>query len=277
MSTESKIPKLAQALHTAARRYCDQQYRYWTEQYYELMRSGGDRAGPNYTPAALDIFPRYNVLSAIRVEIERFDPDELHGFDETLELMHLAVGTATDEFTRRPINSIAADAMQAERDSLCTYLDSLTHEKLRTVEPLPYRRVLREDETKSAWGRLAARWYIEPGYWYPLAESSIPSLLVFNACSFQESVGDGLIQQLLRDHSVSRIWEFREFGPGYLMDPDLLSPHYNGAEGYWSSEQMDWIIYASHESSVTVGGWVIEEIKRKWPEWKEHLWKATWL
>jgi len=73
------------------------------------------------------------------------------------------------------------------------------------------------------------------------------------------------------------VWELREYGPEYTMDIELLDPIYNLAEGYWSSEQMDWIIYASHESSITVGGWMLDEIKEQWPAWSEYVWHGPFF
>ena len=68
-------------------------------------------------------------------------------------------------------------------------------------------------------------------------------------------------------------WELREGHElGYEMDTELLDLCYDGTEGYWTSESMDWLIYASHESSLTVAGeWLVAAIKARWPRWKEHL------
>ena len=46
----------------------------------------------------------------------------------------------------------------------------------------------------------------------------------------------------------------------------------NFSEGYWCDGAFDWIIYASHESSITIGGWLLPEIKKVWSNWKEGLW-----
>ncbi len=54
----------------------------------------------------------------------------------------------------------------------------------------------------------------------------------------------------------------------------LVEPHYNLAEGIWTSRSLDWIVYASHENSITVGGWMLAEVKRAWPEWECHIWKT---
>ena len=56
-----------------------------------------------------------------------------------------------------------------------------------------------------------------------------------------------------------------------------FSPYYNGAEGYWCSQDMDWIVYASHESSITIGGWLLDEVERVWPNWKERIWTTPFF
>ena len=38
-----------------------------------------------------------------------------------------------------------------------------------------------------------------------------------------------------------------------------------------------WIIYASHESSVTVGGWLLEEMQAIWPSWQERTWTSPFF
>ena len=46
-----------------------------------------------------------------------------------------------------------------------------------------------------------------------------------------------------------------------------LNPKYTGEEGSWSAPPWDRVLYASHESSITVGGqWLIEVVQSAWPE-----------
>ena len=89
------------ALHTAARRYCLQQFTYWCERYSEIVSERGYRR-PNggYTTEALATFPRYNILNAIRVEIERIYPARLGDLETTRALFILAGEIAEDHFTR---------------------------------------------------------------------------------------------------------------------------------------------------------------------------------
>jgi hypothetical protein len=42
----------------------------------------------------------------------------------------------------------------------------------------------------------------------------------------------------------------------------------------WCSEQMDWVLCASHESSIAVGGKrLVETIKHLWPDW--NFWTSS--
>ena len=132
--------------------------------------------------------------------------------------------------------------------------------------------MLSDDEAKRLWSRLRQAWQITDGYWYPLVESSNETVAAFQDGPFYEAVSSQLLQSILGAHGIERTWELREFGPEYEQDVALLNPYYNGAEGYWSSGELDWIVYASHENSVTVGGWLLEEIKSVWPTWNEKIW-----
>ncbi len=59
---------------------------------------------------------------------------------------------------------------------------------------------------------------------------------------------------------------------GGALAVSLLEPEYDGREGYWTSEGMDWLLYASHEGSITVAGdWLLEAVKSIWPAWRKHL------
>jgi hypothetical protein len=72
---------LAQALHATARRYCDEHYSRWARLYSKLPNHGRDADYYHYTKEALATFPRYNVLNAIRVELDRIDPTTLDNFE----------------------------------------------------------------------------------------------------------------------------------------------------------------------------------------------------
>ena len=123
------------ARHTAARRYCLERHAYWCQRYTEIVRHGEDRQsdGYHYTPQARP-HSRYNVLNAIRVELERIDPVKLTDVEETRNLLILAGETAQDDFTQKPIREIDERAMAEERCDYCRYLSGLKTADLSAVE-----------------------------------------------------------------------------------------------------------------------------------------------
>lgn len=78
---------------------------------------------------------------------------------------------------------------------------------------------------------------------------------------------------------MSRVWELRELETDTNKEIDLalLEPVYTGAEGYWTDASLDWLVYASHESSVTVAGErLLPELRRRWPDWRRHLYDSSY-
>ncbi|MGE5474957.1 MAG: hypothetical protein ACM3UU_12135, partial [Ignavibacteriales bacterium] len=91
-------------LHTAARRYCMDRYCYWNKQYDVLCKKGNDRKsdGYNYTDEALNVFPRYNIVNAILIEVEKFTPASFKSLDEAKELLKISGEIAETIFTKPP-------------------------------------------------------------------------------------------------------------------------------------------------------------------------------
>jgi len=265
----------AQALHCAARQYCNQQYAFWCDEYSRVPNKGRAADGYNYSPKALDTFPRYNMINAIRVEVERIDPATLIDFEEAKRSVVNAGSQADDDFTRSSICEIDAAAMDDEREKFCRFVDSLTEEDVTSVDPISYRRVLGSEEASAVWAGLAERWNIsQRSYWYPLIEFSHTNVVAYDAESFHNAVPAHAIVRNLHKLGVERVWELREFGPEYEQDIELLDPYYNGAEGFWTSAGFNWIIYASHESSITVGGELLDFVRQSCPKWNSHRWNT---
>src|SRR5258708_550196 len=69
------------ALHTAARRYCQQRFSDWIQTYKDLQSKQKWQVndlfqpGWDYSEKAYRTFPRYRVARAIQVEVERLKPD----------------------------------------------------------------------------------------------------------------------------------------------------------------------------------------------------------
>src|SRR5207253_8911353 len=124
-------------------------------------------------------------------------------------------------------------------------------------------------ESKEGWDKYGPIWgIVETYYWVTLGECEGKDVEAFQAPYFDEEIGPEKLRAMLQSHGVERVWELREYVPEYELELSAFEPYYNLAEGYWCSEQMDWILYASHESSITIGGeWLLREVKDIWPGW----------
>ena len=153
----------------------------------------------------------------------------------------------------------------------------MSEEELYAAKNLPYKRVLSDEEIAELTVSLSSKWCVPAGYWYPLAEKSHEHIEAYQDRHFLENFPAEKLHQILRSHNISRVFELREYGPCYELDCELFDPSYNGAEGYWVSSNLDWIIYASHESSITIGGWLLEEVKKVWPNHSSHVWRTPFF
>ncbi len=263
---------LIEKLHAAARRYCIDKHNYWTKQYNKIIGTGQARDGRIYTSDALSIFPRYIVLNAILVEIEKFTPQDFSTLEEAKVLISMSGDSAEDIYTKAQNSPIAENAIREERKAFVHFIQTLSEEELDKVEPMSYRRVIKRSEKQQIWAELKKVWNIQGSYWFPLSEQNLPNIIAFQEKYIEEEVGVGMLRSLLMKHGITRVWELREYGPEYEMELADFNPSYNGAEGYWCSQDMKWIIYASHEGSITIGGWLLEDVKSVWPNWNERIW-----
>ncbi len=42
-------------------------------------------------------------------------------------------------------------------------------------------------------------------------------------------------------------------------------------ELWWTDKDATFVIYASHESSITLGGWILDEVTAAWPLWANRV------
>ncbi|MFA7004261.1 MAG: hypothetical protein WC429_09510 [Verrucomicrobiia bacterium] len=263
----------AHQLHNAARKYCIDRYAHWCAEYQKLSERGRARIGSGYSDEAYDIFPRYNVLSAILTEIERIDSDDLPDYSALSDLLILAGHTASSPFTEKPHSNIEAAAIADERLKFAAAVQGFTLDSLAKIPMLPYRRVLSSKEVVPLWEQAKQRWAADGSYFYPLAERTDASLWAFDAAAFHREFPPKRLQDILRSWGIKRLYELREYGANnYLLSTDAWDPAYDGAEGFWFTSSFDWIMYASHEGSITTGGTLTDVILSEWKASYQHQW-----
>lgn len=268
---------LIKGLHDQIRRYCIDNHLLWSKKYGELARGGRERIGNGYTKEALDIFPRYVLLEKVLIEIERYVPEDFSTLDEAKHIFRSIVVDARNGSLKANENEIESRAICDELSAVYKLIDDTSEKELLLVEPLFYRRVLSEKESDLIWQNPSSRWGISDQYWYPLSMDRPDNTEAFQDSHFEKEVGPVTIRNILVSHGINNIYEFREFGANYHLELSVFEPYYNGAEGYWCDETYSWVFYASHESSITVSGWVLQEIQAAWPNWKDRVWTTPFF
>lgn len=214
------------------------------------------------------------MLDAILAQLEQSDGTEFAAVEEAHKKILSAVWNAQSLFTENK-EGIFQQTAAAERQALADYLDKKAAEGKVRVSPLPYRRTLSEVERTLLWEDLREKWGIGD-FWYPLTDAKPADTEAFMDDYFAAEVGIEALKAILRARGIERIFELREFdhSPEYQLDIEGFNPAYTiNGEGYWFAADMDWVIYASHENSITIAGeWLLEEIKKIWPGWEERRW-----
>ncbi|GIE88914.1 hypothetical protein [Actinoplanes regularis] len=256
------------SLHCATRRYLIDRYDVLTRRYTERVH--GDT-----NPEAKRIYPRYNLVADILDQVERLDPDNLPGMESLTGVLLRAAEV------EQPSDSSAADdiegrAVQDERERYRSIVRALPSCPDSRTSPLGYRRVLTTEES-SAWRLpLRRRWGVEDGIWHPMLAGPVPTgVLVLTDAAVMHTEGAEVVRRALRGMGRQRVVELREYGADYLLDVEMFSPRYTGAEGLWTDAHEDWLAYASHEGTVAFGGALADAIEAHWPDldrWRWHGW-----
>jgi hypothetical protein len=126
--------------------------------------------------------------------------------------------------------------------------------------------------------RVRTVWDVNKSYWYPLFDCKRFDVIAFD--SEYIHIPDKLkkLKKIFEEHSVELAYELREDGSSYEISEFLkyemwdAEPFFEVSECYWFDNNMDWIIYVSHEGTTTFGGeWIRLKIKEELNDWENHI------
>ena len=254
-------------MHTAARLFCANQHSHWSKKYMPLVESGQDRLWKDYSKAAYDLFPRYRLDEAIKIEVEKSTGQQFRSLEEAhallLESGSRALSSMLQEFQRSPE---ACVALTDEWKAFEAYISSLDALQLARIEPLPYRRVLSQTESKHLRQELSERWGAK-GYWYPLSKCDPrTNVVAFHQELWKQRDGTSLLLQAAQERAIERCFLLQEGPVDYEIARSLVDPIYGGDEAFITTD-FQWLLYSSHESSIAVAGWLADFFREQWRDW----------
>jgi hypothetical protein len=252
-----------------------ERHTFWAEAYHQLDDTGGAQVPDSglewtYSQEAYNTFPRYLVWEAILKGIERLVPQSSSALDEFRRALAAAGMRAQTMMTmNQGLPAISRSAMDEEREAFRTFVLTIPEVRLVEVEPLPLRRGFEEEELQRVWAILGQQWAVTTrDYWWPLRDGAPPEAAMAFHTDWFDDEKIAALRDVLINHGVALIWELREGAEwGCEQSVQSFHPAYNGEEGYWTSAGAEWLVYASHETSITLGGArLLRAFRQKFPD-----------
>jgi hypothetical protein len=281
-----------ESLITKARRYCTENFSYWSKKYQAEM-SGNNNP---YSNNDYNLFPRYNTLNTILQGVEVIVGKDFESFEQCKEELkrigneshsintiesnkelHL-LGKMSKFFGKSgKLNKIEKNAIQDERRKFIEFIDSTNLESLIDVEPLPYERKLDEEESELIREQLLKIWNFDGDYWEPLeSKSPKPTIFLMND-NFNET-DKKEIESSIKEHLNSdKLFVITEDRIDYEVEVSLLD--IGLYETIICDNTFEWVVYGSHESTTAFGGeFLINKLNQLFESRKDKLskWEQNW-
>ena len=126
------------------------------------------------------------------------------------------------------------------------------------------------------------RWNAGYSYWIPLNEGEQSDILYFPQDYFLENFGLRKLEECLSSLNITKCYQISEqesFNEDYEINVNEIAPFKsNMTEKYYCTDTLDWLIYFSHENTVTIGGIdLINSIKDNWRNWKKAAFRWSYI
>ena len=114
-----------------------------------------------------------------------------------------------------------------------------------------------------------------PFGWIPITgDKKILNTEIYQSRHFDENILN-LAELLKSVYNVTELFEVEEGGRVTLKNSADCYFSYTGLEHLYTDKDFRFVIYFSHESSVTVGGKdLLNFIRNNWPDYKNHIWTS---
>lgn len=162
------------------------------------------------------------------------------------------------------------------KQELISCIKSIDKEKLNYAQPIFYRRVLAENEIDYIEEKVKDKWRIK-NFFDPFTGSHREDVIVFKEEFFYDNINFIKLQDALKNLGEEKIYEINITNPtSYIMDIPAFKmfKHFDEPclEGFCCSPKMEWIIYKSHEDTISIDGKVlINEVKMLIDSWKDGI------
>lgn len=117
--------------------------------------------------------------------------------------------------------------------------------------------------------RLLTQWGVGKGYWPPLGKAASCETL------HVEGLDDEPAAQLIaiiQNRIIGQVYAFDTSEGIFVSEPDRIFSRFMIDDTYWFDDGLEWVIFVSHENTVTFGGdWLLEEVRDVFQDQPENL------
>ncbi len=260
-------------LYNESRRYCIYNSAFWDKQGSDL----GEKNIYRYNKTKEFIFyqvkevsntsSREAILKVILDEIEKIIPENFKTIEEIKEhIIYISENAMIDEKKyifesyKIELKKVVYKAIEDEKEKFKNFIMALDEEDLQNVKPLFYRRVFSEEEGKTIKESLIKT--------YKKLSCNEKDVLYGNCLYIDKELSPQILRNIFINRGIKKLYEIHIGKKIYHeIDVSIFDPYdVSQSDRYWSSCDMDWIIFADHEESIYVhGGWLIEDITLEVP------------
>lgn len=263
-------------LINAARFYCEKHYAEWTKAYDDLIQAKRHQIkiadSWSYSPEALNIFPRYVLLGAIRAELETLDVHASASEIQTRDELEVLGDTVPIHVGPKSQSTEEERAVEGERELFCDFVRKVRLEHCDAVPLQPYRHTLPRDEAAMLRHRVEETW----GSWsggraeYPQSKPiAVLHVDVMGHNSYER------LRTVLARLGGKRIYELKEGGLCREIECSNATFYYDGEESSWTDSSLSWFVNASREASILFGGEkLIAAMRAELPEFERYIYKG---
>ena len=117
--------------------------------------------------------------------------------------------------------------------------------------------------------QLLAQWGVGKGYWPPLGGPAPCETL--HVEGLEEETAAQLIA-IIQDRIIGQVYAF-DAGEGiFVSESARIFSRFMIDDTYWFDDGLEWVVYVSHENTVTFGGdWLLEDVRDVFQDHPENL------
>ena len=115
-----------------------------------------------------------------------------------------------------------------------------------------------------------------PFGWIPISgDRKIPNTEIYQAEHFTDNITN--LPTIIKDlYNLTELFEIQEGGSVALKIATDCNFFYDGLEYMYTDKNFKFVIYCSHESSITIGGReLIDRIHEVWPDCINRIWASA--